>query len=80
MNDTTYPLKTHQLHDLLALANRLTEKRTAPPAPLPRHWDRDGPVKDQQHRPAPRRDHGAHGTAQSPSGTRRGVWTTFGGN
>jgi len=62
MNDTTYPL-----NDLLALAAQLEEKRLAPPVPLPRHWDRDGPAKDHRPFTAPKRDHAGHGNAQAPS-------------
>jgi hypothetical protein len=58
---------TDLIRDALELALRLETMRQAPPAPLPRHWDRDGPVKDQQPMPAPRRATGAHGTPPAHS-------------
>ncbi len=55
--------------DLLALARRLDIVQAQPPAPLPRHWDRDGPVKDQQPLPAPRRATGPQNVAPAnPAG------------
>ncbi len=55
------------VNDLLALARRLDGVQSQPPAPLPRHWDRDGPTKDQPPMPAPRRAHAAPSNAQSHS-------------
>jgi hypothetical protein len=60
--NTTYPLD-----NIFVLARRLDIVQAQPPAPLPRHWDRDGPVKDHQPLPAPKRDHGAHSTAPAHS-------------
>ena len=57
--------------DLLALARRLDIVQAQPPAPLPRHWDRDGPVKDQQPLPAPKRADGAHSTPPAHSWNHR---------
>ena len=62
---------TDLIRDALELALRLKTMRQDPPAPLPRHWDRDGPTKDQQPLPAPRRDHGAHGNAPAHSWNHR---------
>jgi hypothetical protein len=61
------PRADDAVNDLLELAERLAEQRDAPPASLPRHWARDGPTKDQQPIPAPKRGTGAHGNAQSHS-------------
>jgi len=33
----------HEVIDLLVLARRLDGVQSQPPAPLPRHWARDGP-------------------------------------
>jgi len=73
--NTTYPL-----NNIFATARRLDIVQAQPPQPLPRHRDRDGPTKDQQHRPVIRRVTGPQNAPPRPSGTRRGVWTTFGGN
>jgi len=51
---------TDLFRDVFELALRLEQLRTAPPTPLPRHRDRDGPVKDHGPLPAPTRDHGTH--------------------
>lgn len=48
-------------------AERLADLADAPPVPLPRHRDRDGPVKDHRPFTTPRRDHGAHSTAPAHS-------------
>ena len=53
--------------DLLALARRLDIVQAQPPAPLPRHRDRDGPTKDQQPLPAPKRTDGPHSNPQPRS-------------
>ena len=38
---------TDLIRDALELALRLETRRQDPPAPLPRHWDRDGPHRTQ---------------------------------
>ena len=58
--NTTYPL-----NNIFALARRLDIVQAQPPAPLPRHRDRDGPVKDHGPLPAPQRADDPH-TAPRP--------------
>jgi hypothetical protein len=75
--------ETDDIQDLFAIARRLADVHAQPPPPLRIHRadrQRDGPRKGHGPFMGPGRATGAHGTAQSPSGTRRGVWTTFGGN
>ena len=56
------------LGDLLALAERLAELRTAEPTPLPRpgHHDRDGPTRTPTIT-APKRAHGPTSTPPAHS-------------
>ena len=58
-------MMTDLVRDTFDLARRLAEQRTAPPAPLPRAWSRDGPVKDHGPLPAPQRADDPH-TAPRP--------------
>ena len=56
---------TDLFRDVFELALRLEQLRTAPPTPLPRHRDRDGPHRDHGPLPAPKRTDGPH-TAPRP--------------
>jgi hypothetical protein len=66
---------TDLIRDALELALRLETMRQAPPVPLPRHWDRDGPTKDHQPLPAPKRAHGAHSAPPAHSWNHRSKGT-----
>ncbi len=69
---TTYPLDNP-----FALALRLETMRQCPPAPLPHvaARQRDGPVKDQQPMPAPKRGSGAHSAPPAHSWNHRSKGT-----
>ncbi len=76
MNDATYPsepMMTGLFADVFDLAARLDAKRTAPPAPLPRHHDRDGPQRTLEPLAPHPRGTGAQNAPQRPSAN-RGIW------